>query len=143
MLKPIPQSVETIKLCTRRGSFGVARVFWFRIAKKDVDLILHSKQFTKFEWVSYWNYCVHVGHFGASTLDPRQNPLAGVGVQSAAIHEHGQEVPDWVKINEWPDPEVFGFHEQIGRANRDHYQVLIFNEELGEAYFIDCRVALG
>lgn len=142
VLEPIPESVETVRFSTIRGSFGIAHVFRFKIGREDIDRILQSKPFKMFEWVSYWNYCVHVGLFGASTLDPRQNPLAGVGVESVAIHEHGQELPAWFKMNEWKDPEVFEFHEKLGKANRDHHLILIFNEDLGEAYFIDCRAAL-
>lgn len=137
VLKPIPPSVASIRLHQATGSFGRTHILRFRISKRDAASIVASKPFEEFEWVWYRDYNVSSGNLPANGRDPRQNTMFGVAVESVPVREHGKLwLPDWFAINDWKDPKVWRFHQKVGRAERDHIQLLIYNEKIGEAYFI-------
>jgi hypothetical protein len=42
--------------------------------------------------------------------------------------------------NDWTDPKVYCFEEKWGKAEYSHVKLLIYNEDLEEAYFIEYLV---
>ena len=138
VLKPIPPSVAGIRLHEATGSFGCTHILRFRISRGEAASIVASRPFEEFGWVWYSNYNVSSGNLAANGRDPRQNTMFGVAVESVPVREHGKLwLPDWFGINDWENPEVWRVHQKWGRAERDHIQLFVYNERIGEAYFIN------
>lgn len=137
VLKPVPASVDNIRFAVVKGSFGRVHLLRFGVSKAGIASILESKTFDELEWVSYRNYAIHWGYWGTSGQDPRENPLFGRRVESVAVHDFGQELPEWFRVNDWDNPKVYRFREELGRGKREHVQVLIYDETHEEACFVD------
>jgi hypothetical protein len=134
VLKPIPQSVADIKVdkLATGGIFpsGHRYVLRFKISKSDVALIINSRAFEESEWVGY----KHGTHWDtlewgdSNSLLPRQ---------SVIVYMERQHPPAWFEPKNWNSPKVYSFREKWGRSRRYRTQVLIFNEDLAEAYFFE------
>lgn len=126
VLKPIPKSVKNIKVARPWEMSGHRYVMHFRISKADLALILNSKPFKKMMDVSYDN-----GNLSWS-LDIHQ----GEGLSLYSIYGDGRSGPEWFRPNDWKSPEVYRFKEMTIEYRR-HMQILIYNGELAEAYFVE------
>ena len=52
------------------------------------------------------------------------------------LYSRDRRAPDWFRPGEWRDYKAYRFKER--RTNyREHTQILIYNEKLGEAYFVE------
>ena len=144
VLKSIPKSVEQIRTHRPWEGSGHRYVMRFKINKADVKRLLDSRPFEEFDQVSYndgtlvWRHTDPLtGLEGLSQTEVLDMQMKLVEEMSLYTPYSGESGPEWFKPNEWSDPKVYWFHEKYGRFERSHEQVLIYNEELAEAYFIE------
>ncbi len=145
VIKPIPKSVVDIKVekLSPGGRFGSGRNYamHFKISKDDVALILNSRAFEEFEWIFYrqgthWDK-LWWGNMSPHGRDPRENPLSGTNIHQMIVNWGSQKPPEWFRPNDWKSPKVYSISEKWGRSRRYRTNVLIFNEDLAEAYFFE------
>jgi hypothetical protein len=145
VIKPIPESVADIKVdkLSPGGLFGSGRMYvmHFKISKDDVALILKSRAFEKFEWINYhqgtrWDN-LRWGNKSSYRLDPQRNLSLGANSQSMIVYTDSQRPHEWFRPNDWNKPKVYSISEKWGRSRRYRTNVLIFNEDLAEAYFFE------
>jgi hypothetical protein len=137
VLKPIPRSVEQIRTHRPWEGSGHRYVMRFKISKADVGLILKSRPFEEFDRISYDDGSLSLRH-AAPPTDVETPDQIDFG-KNLFLYDayHGESGLEWFKPNDWSHPKVYWFHEKHGRSERSHEQVLIYNEQLGEAYFIE------
>jgi len=122
---PIPKSVKNIK--AERPSWEISGhkyVMRFKINKKDLNLIINSRPFKEMIGVSY----------GRGVLDWRLDLHHGESIPLYV--STGRAEPKWFRPDQWKNPKVYRFRER-NTSYREHLQVLIYNEEIDEAYLIE------
>ena len=125
--RPIPKSVTNIKMDRLIRWNGWHRyVFHFKIDEADLSPILNSKPFKE---VSEFKY-TGSGHLSWEYLGPGSQQGFSLYTKTGT-----SSVPNWFKLQNWENPKVYLY------MVRDIFRVrfLIYNKELGEAYFIDYR----
>ncbi len=140
IFKPIPKSVKDIRADLPWQYTGRRYILYFKINESDLALILNSRSFEEFEGVIYTNGRLYWGYIGNPQLDPLQNPFHGDFTEHLLLDVPGsgrRPVPEWFRPNEWNKPKVYSFRERWGKSDRERRQVLIYNEELSEAYFVE------
>jgi hypothetical protein len=95
----------------------------FKISKVDLDLVLNQRRFKKMMDFRYRNGILHV------TVDPSHG-------EQLAVFRMEQHGPEWFRPEDWNNSEVYLFKEK-DIEYREHLQVLIYNEKLAEAYFVE------
>ena len=123
--KPIPKSVKGIKVDHPWELSGHRYVMHFKISKDDVMLILNARRFREVTNVEY----------ETGTLCWDVDPSHGHALPLYYAHK-GQLGPDWFRPEEWVDPKCCEFKERNIRY-RQQIQILIYNDDLGEAYFVE------
>jgi len=140
VLDPIPKSVVDIKVDELECSgIGHCYVMRFRIEMADLALVLNSQMFQEFTSVVYkfdnlfWYKIIH------QERDPLKNPLGGENSNNLPLYtnQRQQQPPDWFRPNEWSNPKVYVVSEKYGKSRRYQTKVLIYNEKLEEAYFVE------
>jgi hypothetical protein len=113
-----------------------------------MELILNSRTFLKVEWVEYENGFLYWGE--VPPLERQNINLQNLQwkTQSMKLYAVGRTVPwwfrlgctepRWFKLARWKSPRVYVLEENLGRR---HLQILLYNEMLSEAYFIERRFA--
>ena len=139
---PIPKSVKNIKAQRTQFLFsGHKYVMRFKINKADLMLILNSRPFKEVEWVQYENGFLN---WGKTPLWEKQNQ-GGFNPTEASWEREGMCLyepqggrpgPEWFRPDDWKSPKVYEF-KQRSISYRLHMQVLIYNEELSEAYLVE------
>jgi hypothetical protein len=124
---PVPKSVKDIKVS--RASWLLASGhrygMHFKISKDDMTLILNSKRFKEVTDFTYR------GGTLSWDIDPSHGEAVGL-----YIGTQGQVAPDWFRPDEWPNPKCYRLKERNIRY-RLHIQVVIYNEDVGEAYLLE------
>lgn len=123
--RPIPKSVKDIKVHRPWEPSGHRYVMHFKISKEDVMLILNARRFKEVTNVEY----------ETGTLCWDVDPSHGHALPLYYTHK-GQLGPDWFRPDQWADPKCYYFHER-NICYRMQRQVLIYNDDLGEAYFVE------
>jgi hypothetical protein len=124
VLDPIPPSVAEIKVDHPRKIFGYGYTFRFKIARADVTAILDSRPFQKIQNAKYETW---------GTLHFEWSPTSWHGL---AVYPSGKGKPGWFTPDLWQDPEAYAYEE---RAQKATTYVLLYNEPIGEAYFLAFR----
>jgi hypothetical protein len=142
VLKPIPQSVADIKLDELKTSpFGRRHgyVMRFKISKADIELILKSRVFEEFEWDRYENDYLHWKGTHKIEFDPNTNTYTSTSTSgSLPLYTNPkQQPPEWFTPNDWDNAKVYKYEQDWGKSDRVHTKILIFNEDLEEAYFVE------
>lgn len=137
--KPIPKSVTEIRMDRLTMSRGWHRyVFRFKINESDLSHILNSWPFQE---LRYFRYIPETGGLEWAKEEPpdyseslQPPPWESSGMQFYKIRS-GESEPEWFNIEQWDSPKVYLY------MVRDVYRLrfLVYNQKLGEAYFIDCR----
>lgn len=122
--KPIPKSVKDIKLHRPFELSGHRYVMHFKINKTDLELILNSRRFK--EMMSFW--------YRNGILSLRMDTSHGGG--SLPLFRERQHHPKWFRPDQWDNPKVYRFKER-NIEYRENMKILIYNEKLNEAYFIE------
>jgi hypothetical protein len=129
ILDTIPSSVADIKVDQPKAHGGYGYVFRFALGREDLDRIRSTRPFREAEDISYvrgtglswnwtdWDAAKSAGERGASFL----------------IYPRGRQ-PSWYDLPAWNDPRVYVLRQEQGE-DKD-IQVLLYNMELGQAYFI-------
>jgi hypothetical protein len=118
---PIPTSVAEIRVDRARKFFGYGYVFHFRINKADADLIMSSRSLQRVYNVGYAE-----GDFVYA-----YDSLSGGGI---AVYAPGRE-PSWFTPRKWLGRmQAYEAHEV--KYGDLYTWLLLYNEQLGEAYFL-------
>ncbi len=126
ILDPIRHSVARIRADQTKDAFGYGYAFRFAISRTDLGLILGSRPFQKVVRLRYrdkilsWDWKTAERETGS-----------GMGMPVYGLRQH---VPAWFTPEQWPDPEAYAIFDR-GEGATD-VRVLLYNEEVGEAYFI-------
>ena len=135
VLKPIPKSVADIKVDELEyPGLGHCYVMRFRIEKADLTLVLNSRLFQKFTSVTYKQGILSWSGIDKS-LDLLRVTLTGGGCPLYTNRQH--EPPKWFRPNDWDMPKVYVVKEKYGKSSRYQTKVLIYDEKLEEAYFVE------
>ena len=141
VLEPIPKSVADIEVHELDvPGLGRRHVMRFKIENNDVTLILKSRAFREFDSVSYKQAYLTCHGPRNVTVDPAEGSriVYGGGVTLLLYaRQWQQDEPDWFKPNVWSSPKVYVFTQKHGKSTRDVTKVLIFDEDIGEAYFVE------
>jgi len=156
VLEEIPPSVKNIRAHQPGIFYGKRYTLRFNINRDDLNLIVNSRPFIKVRNVQYKNGSLDWG-WGRLDADPLlipegsalDVPKYNLGI---SLYDPGRE-PAWFRPDLWDDPEAYGFYkindlvnteayESDGqksselRRGRETIQVLLCNENEGEAYFV-------
>lgn len=143
VLEPIPESVADFKFDQLETSpFGPRHVYVmrFKISKADIELILKSREFEEFEWEGYKHDNLYWKGKYITEFDPNTNTYSIVDLGSSNLPLYTnpkRQPPEWFTPNDWDNPKVYKYEQDWGKSDRLHTKILIFNEELEEAYFIE------
>ena len=122
VFKPIPMSVKDIKIHRPWEASGHRYVIHFKISKADIEPILSSRPFEECDWIKYEDGKLYLPDGESLHL---YAPYAG------------EPDPPWFIPNEWPNPKAYSHCQSRRISGRVNRQILINNEQLAEAYFID------
>ncbi len=135
VLEQIPKSVADIKVDElEHPGLGHSYVMRFRIEKADVALILNSRAFKEFPSIIYEQEQL-IWRGIDQAPDPLRVTFTGGGCPLYTNRQH--EAPEWFRPNEWTSPKVHVVREKHGKSTRYKTKVLIFDEKLEEAYFVE------
>ena len=140
VLDPIPKSVADIKVDELEyPGLGHCYVMRFRIEKGDLTLVLNSQMFQEFTSVVYEQGNLFWREINYQERDPLKNPLGGDTSSNLPLYtnQRQQQPPEWFRPNDWDIPKVYVVEEKYGKSRRYQTKVLIYNEKLEEAYFIE------
>jgi hypothetical protein len=142
---PIPKSVKEIKIHRSIRYIGGWHryVLHFKIDEADLSPILnvqHSMFVPRpFQELQYFEYDPVTGHLTwAKELQHIEGmppfPRESFGMYLYNIGS-GETAPEWFNVEQWDNPKVYVY------VVRDVYRLrfLVYNQKLGEAYFIDWR----
>jgi hypothetical protein len=147
VLSPIPKSVKNIKADQPGKIFGYTYTFRFNISRDDLALLLDSQPFIEVRNVNYKNGMLE---WGWGRIDQTEPNIPKYGI-SLPLYEYGDRPhdPSWFRPGQWNNPEAYGFYKVGDLVNtqaieqdaqdlggRETIQVLLYNEEEEEAYFI-------
>jgi len=139
---PIPKSVKEIKMDRRvelLGLVGAHRyVLHFRIDKEDLWPIVNSKQFKEVQYIEYDDESGLLRWAEEPPPNPySEEPLSWKTVSLSLYSlRSGETDPAWFSLEQWDSPKVYVLEDRnVYRA-----RFLVYNEQLGEAYFIDYRM---
>jgi hypothetical protein len=125
ILKSIPNSVKNIKVHRPWETSGHRYALHFEINKDDLQLILNSRQFKEMKIVQYEKGILH---WYKDRSEGWSLPLYSPS--------EGRPGPKWFRPDQWDNPKVYFFKDMFGDY-RAHWQILIFNEKLAEAYVVE------
>ena len=143
---PIPKSVRDIEVHgggeLLSSIFGRNYIMHFKINKADVGRILNSRKSRRFrqvEWVSYSNGSIYWGDVPPWEKQNQSEftPMVHYEYEGQSLYKpyDGRPGPEWFRPNDWESPKVYVFKERVGHYQA-HIQILIYNEEVDEAYCI-------
>ena len=124
ILDPIPPSVTNIRVDHARKFFGYGYTFRFKIARADVEAVIGSRPFRRVR---------DVGYERGGTLHFMWSPASWEGM---AVYPAGKGKPAWFRPDSWQDPEAYAYQE---RAEQEAIYLLLYNEQIEEAYFLAFR----
>lgn len=130
--RPIPESVAEIRADLRSRTSSRIRVLRFKISAADIGDIVSSRPFEEFESVTFNGYSL----IWQGPKSPLYNTALLGDSEDIALY-WTRTPPEWFQLTDWNRPNVYRLREKWGRSTRSHVQVLIYNEQTGEAYFID------
>jgi len=122
ILDPIPQSVTEIKADRLRKSSGYGCVFRFKISKADVGLIVNSRPFVNATQAEYRNGILHWEY------------APGLS-RTKVIYASDLRRPRWFELQRWNHFKAYVLDEG-DKYNEESLHILLYNEDLEEAYFI-------
>jgi hypothetical protein len=113
----------------------------FKISEADLQLVLSSKQFKEVEWVKYENGSIDWGDTPPWEKQNKGGYVPGpLHYEAESLYLYapykGRPGPAWFKPNDWDSPKVYVFKER-NISYQEHNQILIYNEELAEAYLVE------
>jgi len=124
VLNPIPPSVAEIRVDHARKIFGYGYTFRFKIARADVTAIVGSRPYRRVQNVEYES---------GGRLHFEWSPTSW---REMAVYPSGKGKPAWFTPDSWQNPEAYAYEE---RAEKATTYVLLYNEQVGEAYFLAFR----
>jgi hypothetical protein len=130
VLDPVPTSVTHMKADQPITIGGYGYVFRFAINSTDLELIRKSRPFREAEIEMHADS--HVGWTWKGL--PSSGNLGEIG-SGLTVYGTGRE-PYWFDLESWKNPETHALLQKDKDANISDIQILIYNAELGHAYFI-------
>jgi len=128
VLEPIPASVMDIKSDRDLPVYRYAYTFRFNINESDLAQLVNSRPFQKISNVKYdsqkglyWEW------------DSRRSHTMLVYSPGQGRPWWWQRKPRWFTPDRWDNPQAYVFRD---KSENWSVQVLLYNEKLGQAYFI-------
>ena len=151
LLDPIPESVKNIKADRPSEILGYTYTLRFNINRADLELLIKSGTLER-----VWNVKYENGYLNWDWDPPRlygtpgrQISLPSSGMNIIVYHRKGRREPAWFKLKLWDNPEAYVFYkkgdlvnfqaferDELETSGRTTIQVLLYNENESEAYFI-------
>lgn len=136
VVDPIPQSVVQIRI---DPDYWMSTRDWyvlqFDIAETDLDKVLQSRPFKETPAGRYVDGCLEWREDGQEK-DPSTGAVVIRRDSLLLYAPRGHEpAPEWFMPDAWPNAQWYVFKETV--QGLPHTQVLIYNSELGRAYFVE------
>jgi hypothetical protein len=122
---PIPRSVKGIRVHRPFELDGHRYILRFHVSKADMKLILSKRDFREVTDVEY--------EYG--NLHWRLDATHGESLHLCSSRRY-RTGPSWFWPNDWPGAKAYRFKE-MSVGYRPHFQIIIYNEELAEAYCVE------
>ena len=141
VLDPVPRSVTSLKIdCPEEDRHGgYVYVLRFGIDRTDLDQVVKSRPFRRacMEYYENGDLGWRWGQYSIRKVLLEGGPLPkrSEGGVAVLIYRPGQRQPSWLDLGSWEDPEMYACQQENG-IDPNHSQILIYNKELGQAYFI-------
>ena len=132
IMDPVPASVADVKADQPKTIGGYGYVFRFAVKRTDLELIRKSRPFREAQITSYMGG-------GSLYWDWKDVPSSGhIGEKGRAFSMYGTRLraPPWYDLESWDSPETYVLVKDDKDGNTLENQVLVYNAELGQAYFI-------
>ncbi len=129
ILDPIPGSVTDIKVDQPKTHGGYGYVFRFALNRADLELIRQSGPLRETEDIIsddtglLWTW-----------KDWESTETSGERAVAFSMYALAPS-PSWYDLSAWENPEAYALRQEDKEENTD-IQVLLYNDELGQAYFI-------
>lgn len=140
VLDPIPPSVAKIRVDRPKTIGGYGYVFRFAISKSDLSLLRDSRPLKPVTNVSYHHGLLNWEWDGTAS---EGNPSYHISEGGLSVYGEWSRIPPWATgLDEWTKVESYALNsvkQRPGKRAIDIMEVLIYNEELGEAYFFAWR----
>jgi len=107
-------------------------VFHFKIDEEDLSHILNSWPFQE---IRHFKYNPETSIISWEPRDFKKSLQLPSSRQLYNIRP-GESVPDWFNLEQWDSPKAYKY---MVRSDVHRLRLLVYNKELGEAYFIDYR----
>lgn len=130
IVNPIPVSVTQIKVDHPQRHGGYGYVFRFNINQEDYERICESRPFRDVENLYYING-KDLSWDWKDWISTKQSGERGVAF---GIYDLVRK-PSWYDLPTWENPEAHALHKVDEKNNKD-IQVLLYNRDIGQAYFI-------
>jgi hypothetical protein len=131
VLNPIPESVSHIKVDQPKTHGGYGYVFRFNVNRKDFNCIRESRPFRETENIRYIGGTELSFDWKGWEIETSGERVRGFGFEMYALVRK----PSWYDLASWENPEAYALNE-VDKSNNRDVQVLLYNNELEQAYFI-------
>ncbi len=144
LLDPIPESVTGLRVNRPKSSSDPVHVMHFKINNGDVRAILKANPFVeRSDWeldvrrgILSWSYSYAIRDAVDETMILEQgNRGDAIPLDKDA---NGRFMPNWFRPDQWDKVRFYAYIEDTNPKNRNHlaHHVLMYNEELSEAYYL-------
>lgn len=134
VIDPIPPSVKNIRTDTFLDIGLHKYVIGFEINKEDIPLILNSDEFKEINYVSY--------NKGILTYGQHWDDAQSHSSKTHGFHLYetyrGKYPPQWFRFDQWGNFKAYVAEDE--RVDFYGMRLLLYNEELDQAYFIDYEI---
>jgi hypothetical protein len=142
VIDPIPESVKDIKASIpldkrERGHTEHTYILRFAISREDLSKIITSGNFVEQKIIyKATDQDLHLLNLSLDYIVPNSN-VVWPGV---TLYATNRDVPDWFDLPQWNGFKAYytGTEQPVDMYVKAH--VLLYNERLGRAYFIDQEV---
>jgi hypothetical protein len=132
VLRPIPASVTDVRVEQTASVIGYGYVFRFAVNTSDLEAIRKSRPFRQTE-------NMHVFDEDGLSWDwkgwEQEEPDHRERGAAFTIH-HPRGRPSWFDLGSWRHLESYALRQTDKDGNVTDLQILIYNSQLGQAYFI-------
>jgi len=138
VLDPIPKSVANIKVdeIEQRG-LGHIYVMRFEIKRADAELICNSRPYKKSTLDTFEHDHISWRESEGQKQDLLVIDLGAGHTLSLYTNERQQNPTEWFHPRDLAGPKAYVVKEKYGRSTRYVTKIMVFDEDLEEAYFVE------
>ena len=149
VLSPVPASVSVLRVHRPKYYYGKVYVMNFKIDGNDVQTILDSRSFVEY---SNWQFdpkdryspleWKHTLELKDPVDDKKESQkIVQTDMISLDVDENGQNKPGWFRPDQWLGSRLYvcDIRKSPDNPNNIIRHAIIYNKELGEAYYLIYR----